>query len=144
MKSSMLKKLGIGLTVTAFCGTSVLMAMASTSVITEPGTITEETLSDGVTYRQEMGAKNDNGSQNIFTVTYDYTDPNYDLAIGGNIGDRNTVTEMAQMLGEVEGYTVLAGVNGDHFSFQTGIPMGFCMDDGEILESPTDSKDAAG
>ena len=101
MKSSMLKKLGIGLTVTAFCGTSVLMAMASTSVITEPGTITEETLSDGVTYRQEMGAKNDNGSQNIFTVTYDYTDPNYDLAIGGNIGDRNTVTEMAQMLNEV-------------------------------------------
>ncbi len=48
------------------------------------------------------------------------------------------------MLGEVEGYTVLAGVNGDHFSFfQTGNPYGFCMDDGEILESPTDSKDAA-
>lgn len=57
MKSSMLKKLGIGLTVTAFCGTSVLMAMASTSVITEPGTITEETLSDGVTYRQKWVPK---------------------------------------------------------------------------------------
>ncbi len=144
MKSSMLKKLGIGLTVTAFCGTSVLMAMASTSVITEPGAITEETLSDGVTYRQEMGAKNDNGSQNIFTVTYDYTDPNYDLAIGGNIGDRNTVTEMAQMLNEVEGYTVVAGVNGDHFSYTTGVPMGFSMDDGEILESPTTDKNADG
>ncbi len=64
MKSSMLKKAGNGLTpLPLFCGTSVLMAMASTSVITEPGTITEETLSDGVTYRQEMGAKNDNGSK---------------------------------------------------------------------------------
>ena len=59
-------------------------------------------MSDGVTYRQEMVPKMI-GSQNIFTVTYDYTDPNYDLAIGGILGDRNTVTEMAQMLNEVEG-----------------------------------------
>ena len=144
MKSGVVKKLSVGAVAAVFCGTSALMAMAGGNIMTGEGTVTTETLSEGVTYRQEMGAQSTKGKQNIYTVTYDYTNPNYDLAIGGKIGDRNTVTEMAQMLGEVEGYTVLAGVNGDHFSFQTGIPMGFCMDDGEILESPTDSKDAAG
>ncbi len=44
------------------------------------------------------------------------------------------------MLNEVEGYTVVAGVNGDHFSYTTGVAMGFSMDDGEILESPTTDK----
>lgn len=144
MKSSLLKKLGVGVTLTAFCGTSILMAMASNSIITSSGTVSTEVLAPGVTYQQEKGATTSRGNQNIFTVTYDYNDPNYDLVIGGAVGSRATVSSMAKTLNAQEGYTVLAGVNGDHFSYGTGIPMGFCMDNGEILESPVTDKDADG
>lgn len=98
MKSGVVKKLSVGAVAAVFCGTSALMAMAGGNIMTGEGTVTTETLSEGVTYRQEMGAQSTKGKQNIYTVTYDYTNPNYDLAIGGKIGDRNTVTEMAQML----------------------------------------------
>ena len=122
MKSSLLKKLGVGLTVTVFCGTSALMAMVNNSIITGSGTVKTETLSEGVIYRQELGAKTGAYSQNIYTVTYDYTDPKYDLVMGGKVGERDTVSEMAKMLNAQEGYTVLAGVNGDHFSFRQAFP----------------------
>lgn len=146
MKNSLLKKLGVGLMVAAFCGSGVLMAMAGGSVITTAGTVTTKNLTaDGaVVLRTEKGAKSSSGNQNLYTITYDYSDPNYDLALGGKVYGSSTVTNMAKALNAVDGYTAIGGVNGDHFSFQYGIPMGFSMDDGRIVESPASDKNAGG
>ena len=51
MKSGVVKKLSVGAVAAVFCGTSALMAMAGGNIMTGEGTVTTETLSEGVTYR---------------------------------------------------------------------------------------------
>lgn len=144
MKNSLVKKLGIGVAVAALCGSSVLMAMAGGSVITTGGTVTTKNLTPEVVLRTEKGAKSSSGNQNLYTITYDYSDPNYDLVLGNKVYGLSKVTNMAKNLNAQDNYTVVAGVNGDHFSYSTGIPMGFSMDDGRIVESPVADKNADG
>ncbi len=127
-----------------FCVSGALLVLADSDILQSPGNVSERQLAPGVSYTEKIGAASSAGKQNIYTVTYDYTDPNYDLVVSGQIGSRATVSEMAKSLAENPHYQVLAGVNGDHFSYGTGIPLGFCMDDGEILESPVTDKEADG
>ncbi len=64
----------------------------------------------------------------------------YELMIGGPVLNRELVQDMAPITDrEVE---TVAALNGDHFSFKTGIPMGMSISDGEIVTSPVPAYNA--
>ena len=145
MKRGLFKKLGVGVAVAAFCGSGVLMAMAGGSVITAGGTVTTEKLADGIVLTTEKGAKSAKGNQNLYTVTYDYDDPNYDLVLGGPLHGKPTLSTMAKTVDAMDNCTVLAGANADFFDMSgTGVPMGMSMENGRIVESPVADRAAEG
>lgn len=64
----------------------------------------------------------------------------YELMIGGTVSNRELVQDMTPITDrEVE---TVAALNGDHFSFKTGIPMGMSISDGEIVTSPVPAYNA--
>lgn len=70
--------------------------------------------------------------QKLYTVTAD--GDAWSFAIGVPVGSKALVTDAQPMTQEA--YPVGAAINGDHFSFKTGIPLGMSISDGEILTSP--------
>ena len=77
------------------------------------------------------------GDQQLYTVVAD--GKRFAPVIGGVQGQRELIGDMAPVTG---GGEVVAAINGDHFSFQTGVPMGMSVSDGEIIASPVAAYDA--
>ncbi|MCI9414505.1 MAG: phosphodiester glycosidase family protein [Clostridiales bacterium] len=134
MKRKLFKRLTIGTAAAVFCLTSVMAVSAN--YLTASGTVSTTELTADVTYRQQKSASSPRGKQNLYSLTYDAHNPYYDLVLGGNVYGSQTTSSMAASLNAQSNYDVIGGVNGDFFSFANGIPMGFSMDDGAIVESP--------
>ena len=86
----------------------------------------------------ESTADIDGAPQQLVTVTADGDD--FAFAIGANVYGRALVDELTPIDGSDA--TVVAAVNGDHFSFKTGIPLGMSISNGEIITSPVPAYDA--
>lgn len=92
----------------------------------------------GVTVTESV-ADVDGAPQHLMTVT---ADPDaFTFAIGGTPYGKTLINDMTPA-GEFDDAPVVAAVNGDHFSFKTGVPMGMAISDGEILSNPIPAYDA--
>ncbi|MBE6763523.1 MAG: phosphodiester glycosidase family protein [Ruminococcaceae bacterium] len=121
MKSSRFWK---GLLLSGLCLSFTVAAAASS--VTE-----SRELANGVQLTAATATVGDR-PQVLYTVE---ADPDRcELMIGGPVSGKSLVQDMTAVT-ERETQTV-AAVNGDHFSFKTGIPMGMSISDGEILTNP--------
>ncbi len=77
------------------------------------------------------------GDQQLFAVVAD--GKRFAPVIGGLQGQRELIDEMAPVTGDGE---VVAAINADHFSFQSGVPLGMSISDGEIIASPVKAYNA--
>ena len=84
------------------------------------------------------------GKQTEYYVEYTPNSMAYPIVENGlTVWGTRTITEAAKYI-ENRGYRPLIGINGDFFSFQTGIPMGISISRGEILTKTDDTLDAVG
>ncbi|MBQ3094519.1 MAG: phosphodiester glycosidase family protein [Clostridia bacterium] len=113
------------MTAAALCLPLTATALPSADV----SVLSEETLSGGASLTISQ-ATVDGGQQMLYTVEADPS--TYTPAIGTKVAEKALVTDMTPI--GVEGDTV-AAINGDHFSFATGIPMGMAISNGRILTS---------
>lgn len=114
----------------------------SAAIVQNLSVVKSSPIADGVTFTHQKGTASA-GVQNIYSIRFNGKDSRYGLVLGGNVHGRQTVPEMGAALSKSGAFKkVLAGVNGDHFSFQTGIPMGMSISNGEILTSPVEPYDA--
>lgn len=78
-------------------------------------------------------AYNDMRTENLITYT-----PNPDVTpmvtYGQVLTDRSTVTDAAREL-EARGYRVAAGINGDFYNVNTGLPIGLVITEGQLRSS---------
>ena len=78
-------------------------------------------------------AYNDMRTENLITYT-----PNMDVmpivTYGQVLTDRNTVTDTARAL-ESQGWRVVAGINGDFYNVNTGLPIGLVISEGVLRSS---------
>ncbi len=81
----------------------------------------------------------DGNPQHILAITGDAD--NFAFAVGGTQYGKALVNDMAP-LGDFGDAATVAAVNGDHFSFKTGIPLGMAISDGEIIASSIEPYDA--
>lgn len=86
----------------------------------------------------------DNTVQSEYYVDYQ---PNSDVipivVNGEEIYGKRTITQAAQYMKD-NGMKPLIGINADYFSYQTGIPMGHTIIDGELVTSDTAGQNAIG
>ena len=104
---------------------------AAASPLTDTAVIDHAELSGGAQLTVST-ATVDERPQVLYTLEADAD--KYELMIGGSVSDRTLVQDMTP-IADRDVQTV-AAVNGDHFSFKTGIPMGMSVSDGEIVTSP--------
>lgn len=78
-------------------------------------------------------AYNDLRTENLITYTPN-TDVTPIVAYGEVLTDRNTVTGTAREL-ENQGYRVVAGINGDFYNVNTGLPIGLVITEGQLRSS---------
>ena len=109
-----------------------LTLTASADVVNVTKTETSEVAS-GVTLTINEGAAVNDRPQVTYVLEADPTKTA--LLIGGPVLNKSLVPDMKPITDAGE-QTVIAAVNGDHFSFKTGIPMGMSISDGEIVTSP--------
>ena len=73
--------------------------------------------------------------------------PNYDvvpiMVNGDEIYGKRTITQAAEYM-KSNGMKPLIGINADYFSFQTGVPMGHTIIDGELVTFDTAGQNAVG
>lgn len=77
--------------------------------------------------------------QKLYTVTADGGD--WMFAIGGKVNGRSLVQD-TQPIGIDAEAEIAAAINGDHFSFATGVPLGMSVSGGRIVTSPVEPYDA--
>lgn len=92
---------------------------------------------NGITWSQ-MTAKVEKEDAVLYTVEADAAAFEFAVATHGSKAD--TIGNMAA----ADGAEAVAVLNGDHFSFQTGIPMGMSASQGRLLTSPIEAYDADG
>ncbi len=93
-------------------------------------------ISHGLTF-EESTCKTDDGKDN-HTYTFKYIPGQSTFPVvawGESQKSRKTLTKIASLYGE----NVVAGINADFFSFQTGIPLGCLVSDGRFLSSPVNN-----
>lgn len=114
--------------------TGLLCSLSLTAVASPVSDVTvnrQWTLDGGAVVTVSTGAAQER-PQVMYTIEADPDD--YELMVGGSVADRSLVQD-ATVLAEREA-DVVAGLNGDHFSFRTGIPLGMSISDGIIVTSP--------
>ncbi len=95
-------------------------------------------IADDVQFMTKEGTAQGERPQQVCVIT---ADPDKsELVIGGPVLNKSLVHEMKPTTRDSA--EVIAAVNGDHFSFQTGIPMGMSISDGEIVTSPVPAYNA--
>jgi len=82
-------------------------------------------------------AQAESGAQQLYTLVADGR--MYRPVIGGTQGGRSLIRDMEPVTGDGQ---PVAAINADHFSFQTGVPLGMSISDGEIIASPVEAYDA--
>ncbi len=110
-----------------------LAAMLSLSVsavedITEADTFSP---AKGMEVVTETASAGEDRPQTLYTVTASAAD--WTPAIGGTVYGKQLVQDAAPI--GVDGDAV-AAINGDHFSFKTGVPLGMSISGGRLITSP--------
>ncbi len=115
-------------------GTTVSAAAPVTDILkTETVTV-----ADGAELESITAASGDR-AESIYVLTA--PGDAYAFEIGGEVSKKSLVTD-ARPLTPDDGEQVVAAVNGDHFSFATGIPMGMSISDGRLITSPVEAYNA--
>ena len=84
------------------------------------------------------------GAQNEYYVEYTPNSEAVPVVVNGyTIWGTRTIKQAEQYMAD-NGLRPLAGINGDYFSFKTGIPMGYTIIDGEIVSKELEGQDAVG
>lgn len=79
------------------------------------------------------------GPQSLYVLE---ADPQvFSLAIGGKVSGKTLVEDM-EPIAAPEGAPIVAAINGDHFSFATGVPMGMSISGGRLVTSPIEPYNA--
>ncbi len=102
------------------------------------------TFGDGVVYNSNLFYSNQSGVgyQNEHYFTYTPNENIVPVITGGKtVYGRKTLLEMTSYLNS-QGLTPIMGMNADFFSFQTGVPMGHTITEGEILTKSEEGQDA--
>ncbi len=114
-------------------------AVAASPLDGEAGVVRERGLSAGVTLETSTTSV-DAEAVDLYTITADGDAYMFEIA---SLGHKNaTVSELVKQKGA--GEDTIAAINGDHFSFQTGIAMGLAATNGRLLTSPVEPYDADG
>ncbi len=96
-----------------------------------------DTLSPGLTY-SELYSRTESENHRSFVFEYRPFQGTLPLIRSGeHLYGRDTLSSLVRSA-ENEGYDVVSGINGDFFSFQTGIPMSALIANGRILSSNAD------
>lgn len=99
---------------------------------------------DGVIYNSNLFYSRQSGVGYQHEHYFTYT-PNQNIrpviTNGETVYGRKTLPQMTAYLNE-QGMTPIMGMNADYFSFQTGVPMGHTITEGEILTKSEDGQDA--
>ncbi len=83
-------------------------------------------------------------TQSEYYVDYKPNDEVVPIVVNGEaIYGKRTITQAAQYMKD-NGMRPLIGINADYFSYQTGIPMGHTVIDGELVTSDTTGQNAIG
>ena len=122
----------------------LLCQTVSASILGEELYTDALTFGDGVVYNDNLFYSNQSGvgyqNEHYFTYT-----PNSRvvpiITNGGTVYGRRTLTQMTSYL-QQHGMTPIMGMNADYFSFQTGVPMGHTIANGEILSKSEEGQDA--
>ena len=122
--------------VALLCAISLwLPAFCSSAVANGIGTVymnTKETLADGLEYA-EIFAANDSGKQLAYTLTYaPGSDTEIAVGTGGGIYGRKSASDIAEYE-KSAGKNIVASVNGNTFSLQSGVTDGILITDGKLL-----------
>lgn len=84
------------------------------------------------------------GKQNEFYIEYTPNEEAVPVVVNGaSIWGTRTIKQAEQYM-EDRGLRPLAGINGDYYSFKTGISMGYAIIDGEIVTKEYGGQDAVG
>lgn len=111
---------------------------ASAAPVTEILKTETVTVAQGVEL-ETVTALVDDRSESIYVLTAPAD--TYAFELGGTVSGRSLVTDAAPCTPDEEEQTV-AALNGDHFSFATGIPLGMAISDGRMLASPIEPYNA--
>ena len=123
---------------------------AAVAVFTASATYAEVLGDVTGSYTNDMGAYSvfhktefDGGSGGHQTEYYVEYTPNTDavpvIANDGSLWGQSNINEVSGYL-ESQGSRVVAGINGDFFSFKTGLPMGTSISGGEILSKVSEGQ----
>ena len=132
-----LKPNGIAKLLMTGLAVSVLTFSAAASPLSQTAVTGQRDIADKAQLTTADGMVGDR-PQKLYTIE---ADPRYyELCIGGPVAGKSLVQDMTVLTQrEAE---IAAAVNGDHFSFKTGIPMGMSVSDGIIITSPIEAYNA--
>ncbi|MBQ3069999.1 MAG: phosphodiester glycosidase family protein [Clostridia bacterium] len=127
----------------AAVGAVAALMLTATAVAASPLDGGDPVLSSGIdngVTLETSTATVDGEAADFYTVLADGDAYTFEIA---SLGHKNaTLSELVKQKGA--GADTVAAINGDHFSFQTGIAMGLAVTDGRLLTSPVEPYDADG
>lgn len=116
----------------AVCALSAVLTLtAAASPVSELSEVESRSLGDGAELVISTASAGDDRPERLYTITAPASD--WTPAVGGTVNGRQLVQDVSPI--GVEGEAA-AAVNGDHFSFATGVPLGMSISGGRLITSP--------
>ena len=126
---------------------SLLLALSLLAALTVSPALASEAMGDGLTATDTLLNRETQLSTNVFwsAVSSDYRTENLItytpnasvtpiVTYGGALTDRSSVSNTAKAL-EEQGYRVVAGINGDFYNVNNGLPIGVVVTQGRLRSS---------
>ena len=126
---------------------SLLLALSLLAALTVSPALASEAMGDGLTATDTLLNRETQLSTNVFwsAVSSDYRTENLItytpnasvtpiVTYGGALTDRSSVSNTAKAL-EGQGWRVVAGINGDFYNVNTGLPIGIVVTQGQLRSS---------
>ena len=126
---------------------SLLLALSLLAALTVSPALASEAMGDGLTATDTLLNRETQLSTNVFwsAVSSDYRTENLItytpnasvtpiVTYGGALTDRSSVSNSAKAL-EEQGYRVVAGINGDFYNVNNGLPIGIVVTQGQLRSS---------
>ena len=126
---------------------SLLLALSLLASLAVPAALASEAMGDGLTATDTLLNRETQLSTNVFwsTISSDYRTENLItytpnasvtpiVTYGGALTDRSSVSNTAKAL-EEQGYRVVAGINGDFYNVNNGLPIGVVVTQGRLRSS---------
>lgn len=126
---------------------SLLLILSLLAALTAPAALASEAMGDDLTATDTLLNQETRLSTNVFwsSVSSDYRTENLITYVpnaavtpivtyGGVLTDRSSVSNTAQAL-EAQGWRVVAGINGDFYNVNNGLPIGIVVTQGQLRSS---------